>query len=81
MYTRLIADIQAIIVSEIGNRLGMGPVAQLVEQYTYYLGSSPFQARADPYCSSLYVGASSGDLYSQLALCHRNTDPPKTFQW
>ena len=29
--------------------------------------SSPFQARADSYKSSMYVGASSGELYSQLA--------------
>ena len=50
--------------------IGMGPVAQLVEHQTCHLevkGSSPFQARADPYFSSMYVGASSGRLYSQLA--------------
>ena len=48
----------------------MGPVAQLVEQYTGYLevkGLSPFQVRADPYFSSMYIGASSGELYSRLA--------------
>ena len=45
-------------------------IGQLVEQYTVYLEvkcSNPFQTRADSYFSSMYVGVSSGELYSQLS--------------
>ena len=31
------------------------------------------------YFSSMYVGASSREFYSQMALCHGNTDIPNKF--
>ena len=43
----------------------MGPAALLVEKYTCYLEVKG------------YIGASSGELYSQLTQCQGNADPPK----
>ena len=52
----------------------MGLVTQLVGQKTGYLevkGSSPFETCANPYFSSMYAGASLGELYSQEILIHQ----------
>ena len=62
----------------------MGLVAQLVDQYTIYLGvkgPSPFQTRANPFFPNMNACANSGELKIQLGQCQRNIDQPESIKW